>query len=54
MAELKQAAKLRLQRIDERIAELRRVRDGLEQLVSHCPGHGELCTCPILNALTED
>jgi Hg(II)-responsive transcriptional regulator len=54
MAELKQAAQLRLGRIDERIAELQRVRAGLEQLVRHCPGHGELGACPILNALTED
>ena len=54
MADLKQAAKQRLERIDERIAELQRVRAGLEQLVRHCPGHGELGTCPILNALTGD
>jgi MerR family copper efflux transcriptional regulator len=54
MAELKQAAKVRLERIDERIAELQRVRAGLEQLVRHCPGHGELGACPILNALTGD
>ena len=54
MAEIKQAAKGRLEQIDARIAELQRVRAGLQQLVTHCPGHGSLATCPILNALSED
>lgn len=53
MAELKQAAELRLQALDTRIAELERVRAGLQQLVTACPGHGDLTTCPILAALSE-
>lgn len=52
MADLKQAADLRLQALDTRIAELERVRAGLWQLVTACPGHGALTTCPILAALS--
>ena len=54
MAELKQAAQARLQTLDARIAELQRVRTGLQQLVAVCPGHGALAQCPILSALTQD
>ena len=54
MADLKQAAELRLQVLDNRIAELQRVRAGLRQLVAACPGHGVLAACPILAALSED
>ena len=54
MAELKQAAESRLQALDLRIADLERVRAGLRQLVTACPGHGALTTCPILAALSED
>ena len=53
MSELKQAAELRLQALDARIAELERVRAGLLELVAICPGHGALTTCPILAALSE-
>lgn len=54
MADLKQAADLRLQALDTRIAELERVRAGLQQLVTTCPGHGALATCPILAALSSE
>lgn len=54
MAELKQAAEAKLRAVEQRIAELQRVCDGLRQLVKHCPGHGALDACPILTALTED
>ncbi len=54
MAELKQAAQARLQALDARIAELQRVRAGLQQLITVCPGHGALTQCPILSALTQD
>lgn len=49
---VKQRAQERLAAIDERIAELTRVRNGLEQLVDACPGHGSPDQCPILKALT--
>lgn len=50
---VKQRAKARLAAIDERIAELMRVRAGLEQLIDACPGHGSPEQCPILRALTD-
>jgi MerR family transcriptional regulator, copper efflux regulator len=50
---VKQRALQRLAAIDTRIAELQRVRDGLEQLVDACPGHGAPEHCPILRALVE-
>lgn len=53
MAEVKQAAQSRLVAIESRIAELQRIRAGLQQLITDCPGHGELDACPILAALTE-
>jgi len=48
---VKKRAQERLAAIDERIAELTRVRNGLEQLVDACPGHGSPDQCPILQAL---
>jgi MerR family copper efflux transcriptional regulator len=50
---VKQRALQRLAAIDTRIAELQRVRDGLEQLVEACPGHGAPEQCPILRALVQ-
>ena len=50
---VKQRALERLAAINSRIAELQRVRDGLEQLVEACPGHGAPEQCPILRALVE-
>ncbi|MFA6231960.1 MAG: heavy metal-responsive transcriptional regulator [Rhodanobacter sp.] len=51
---VKQRAQQRLEAIEQRIAELQRVRDGLAQLVESCPGHGAPEQCPILLALTEE
>jgi MerR family copper efflux transcriptional regulator len=51
---VKQRAQRRLTALDERIAELTRVRDGLAQLIAACPGHGRLEACPILRALNDD
>jgi MerR family copper efflux transcriptional regulator len=50
---VKSAAQSKLKLLDEKIAELTRVRDGLQKLVKHCPGHGDADSCPILNALNE-
>jgi MerR family transcriptional regulator, copper efflux regulator len=50
---VKQRAQHRLAAIDTRIAELQRVRDGLEQLIDACPGHGAPEDCPILRALVD-
>ena len=46
-----QAAKVRLDDIDKRIAELHRVRDALSTLMSVCPREGSDANCPILRAL---
>ncbi|MEX1827774.1 heavy metal-responsive transcriptional regulator [Luteibacter sp. CQ10] len=50
---VRERAAARLKAIDERIAELQRVRDGLSELIDACPGHGAPEDCPILKALTE-
>jgi MerR family copper efflux transcriptional regulator len=50
---VKQRAQHRLAAIEMRIVELQRVRDGLEQLVEACPGHGAPEDCPILRALVD-
>lgn len=54
MADLKAAATVKLADIDHKLAELTRIRAGLQALITACPGHGALNQCPILNALAED
>lgn len=51
---VKTRAEQRLAAIDARLAELTRVRNGLEQLINACPGHGAPEDCPILKALTDE
>ena len=53
MAELRATAAGKLADIDYKLAELTRIRAGLQTLVNACPGHGELRSCPILHALTD-
>lgn len=54
VAEVKRAAQRKLADIEQRIAELERIRGGLRTLVAACPGHGRAEACPILNALTQE
>lgn len=54
VARVKQAAQFKLLDINARIAELERIRHGLQALISACPGHGRAEACPILNALTQE
>ncbi|MBS1939644.1 MAG: heavy metal-responsive transcriptional regulator [Bacteroidetes bacterium] len=54
MAEMKAAASETLAKVEAKLAELTRMRDGLQVLVASCPGHGALDQCPILNALAGD
>ena len=54
MAAMKAAATEKLADVHTKLAELNRIREGLETLVASCPGHGTLDQCPILNALAED
>lgn len=52
-ARIKQAAQARRDDLDRRIAELQRIRAGLDALIAACPGHGS-GDCPILHALSEE
>jgi MerR family copper efflux transcriptional regulator len=54
VAKVKHAAESKLSDIEQRIAELRRIRKGLRTLIAACPGHGRAEACPILNALNEE
>jgi len=54
MAGMKAAAIQKLAQVDDKLAELERVRRGLDALVASCPGHGALEHCPILDALAGD
>jgi Zn(II)-responsive transcriptional regulator len=54
MRGVKRKAEQRLEQVEQKIAELRRVKRGLKQLIDACPGHGELRTCPIVTALSGD
>lgn len=51
MAAMRRAAALKLADVDAKLTELSRIREALAGLVAACPGHGELETCPIINAL---
>lgn len=54
VARVKRAAERKLIEVAQKIAALERVRNGLAQLVSVCPGHGLTKECPILKALGEE
>lgn len=54
VAKVKRAAEKKLVDIEQRIAELESIRDGLHTLIAACPGHGRAEACPILNALTQE
>lgn len=51
VASVKHRAEDKLVDVDQRIAELQRVRAGLSALIKACPGHGRPEDCPILQAL---
>jgi MerR family copper efflux transcriptional regulator len=54
VARVKRAAERKLVEVEQRIAALERIRGGLAQLVTACPGHGLAKECPILKALGEE
>ncbi|MEO6154252.1 MAG: MerR family transcriptional regulator [Thermomonas sp.] len=54
MAGLNARAQAKVDDVNGRIAELVRVRDALQRLVTACPGHGALDTCPIMAALSQE
>lgn len=51
VAQVRRAAERKLADIEQRVAELQRIRRGLRTLIAACPGHGRAEACPILNAL---
>jgi len=51
---VRKRAEQRLASIEARIAELTRIRKGLQQLIEACPGHGDPEHCPILRALADE
>lgn len=54
VARVRLAAQRKLDDIEQRIAELERIRNGLRTLVEACPGHGRGESCPILGALSQE
>ena len=54
MQGVKRKAEERLEQVEAKIKELRRVKRGLTELIAACPGHGELDRCPIVAALNGD
>ena len=54
IAGMKAAAMQKLADIDDKLAELQRMRAGLDSLIASCPGHGALEHCPILDALADE
>ncbi|MBK9467133.1 MAG: MerR family transcriptional regulator [Gammaproteobacteria bacterium] len=54
VAKVKRAAEARLAEVEQRLAELERIRNALQALVAACPGHGRAEACPILNALNQE
>ncbi len=51
MATVKATTTQKLADVESKIAELKRIRNGLRMLLDSCPGHGAVECCPILNAL---
>jgi len=54
MRGVRRKAEQRLEQVEQKIAELRRVKRGLRKLIDACPGQGELDGCPIVAALSGD
>lgn len=54
MAAVRASAAARLADVERKLDELTRIRDGLRQLVTACPGHGGVENCPILGALLKE
>lgn len=48
---VRQRAQARLDEVEQRLRELRRMQRGLKDLINACPGQGTLESCPILGAL---
>lgn len=54
MGSVKQLAEHKIADIEEKIADLTKMKAGLEALADHCPGHGPSSECPILVTLLKE
>ena len=54
VARVKRAAEKKLTEVERKISALQRIRTGLAELVTACPGHGQANDCPILKALAAE
>lgn len=54
MSGVNAAVRLHLQSVKTKLAELERIRKGLEALIDICPGQGEINHCPIVAALSRE
>tara|TARA_B100002019_G_C20798661_1_gene370183 strand:- start:37 stop:474 length:438 start_codon:yes stop_codon:yes gene_type:complete len=54
MGAVRKAATAKLDDVESRIQELKRVRKGLKTVIEACPGHGDPAECPIVRSLTSD
>ncbi|MGH8050941.1 MAG: heavy metal-responsive transcriptional regulator, partial [Arenimonas sp.] len=54
MSAVNKAVRQHLATVKTKLAELERIRTGLEALINICPGQGEIKTCPILAALSKE
>lgn len=54
MSAVTTAVRQHLQTVKTKLAELERIRFGLEALIDVCPGQGEINACPILAALSKE
>jgi DNA-binding transcriptional MerR regulator len=52
--DLRALAQARLAQIEDRLAELVRLRDGLRAVIDACPGEGPLDACPIRAAIVQE
>lgn len=52
VSRVKRSAQAKLEDVEDKLQALTRIRDGLQTLISACPGHGRASACPILKALT--
>ena len=50
-SDVREKVRAKLDIVDQKIAELKRVRAALDEVISACPGRGALCACSILETL---
>ncbi len=53
-ASVKSMTKSKLKHIEQKLADLERMRKVLSQLSAECSGHGPVSGCPIIEALSKD